>query len=165
MAQAWIGLSWLFKHTCILLLPGPSALFLKQGQKIHRVPKELLGLKTQYQYACDLGTIQLCLSKEVISRWPDYLLSRLFPLQGFRLHPLINLHSYHTVDFQLICSCAPPARRAVATCTRGTSYGTWTILYPKQLLIWGKYHVLSFPSKPQIPFTYKSFSQHQELTC
>lgn len=84
MAQAWIGLSWLFKHTCILLLPGPSALFLKKGQKTHRVPKELLGLKTQYQYTCHLDTIQLCLSKQVISRWPDYLLYQLFPLQGLQ---------------------------------------------------------------------------------
>lgn len=29
--QAQIGLSWLFKHACILILPGPSALFLKHG--------------------------------------------------------------------------------------------------------------------------------------
>lgn len=32
--------------TCIVLSPGPSALFLKQGQEMHRVAKELLGLKT-----------------------------------------------------------------------------------------------------------------------
>lgn len=162
MAQAWIGLS--FKHTCILLLPGPSALFLEQGQKIHQVPEELLGLKIQYQYTCHLDTIQLCLSKQVISKWPDYLLSWLFPLQGLQTSS-IKLHSYHMVDVQLICSCAPSAGKAVATCTRGTSHGTWTISYPEELPIWGKHRVLSFPSKPQIPFTYKSFSQHQEPTC
>lgn len=46
MAQAWRGLSWFFKYTYILLLPGPPALSLKQGQKTQQVPKELLGLDT-----------------------------------------------------------------------------------------------------------------------